>query len=163
MVAFEKTKQGKRGLTREMQFARTLERGQAILDEGFELIECWEHDFKRRQLYSKKKTETFPHIIVFDFQSVLDTSKHKQATKCRCPFFWQTLWIERQSTPLARIPKSGAGDSSRGLSVGTRPSEKAYGDTFRRISNFCRSSNKSLFANGVFYSQIWVSKPGVMI
>ena len=150
MVAVEKTKQGKRGLTREMQFARTLEKRQAILDESFELIECWEHDFKRRQLYPNKKTETFPHIIVFDFESVLDTSKRKQATKCRWPFCRQTLWIERQSTPVAKIPKSGAGDSRRRLSVWRRLSEKAFGDTFRRISNFCRSSNKSVFANGVF-------------
>lgn len=140
VFAFEKIEQGKKGLTREMQFARTLERRQAIIDEGFELVECWEHDFKRRQLYP-----TFPHIIVFDFESVLDTSKRKQATKCRCPFCWQTLWIERQSKSAAKIPKSGAGDSGRRLSVGTRPSEKTCGDTFGRISNFCRSSNKSVF------------------
>lgn len=89
VVAFEKTKKGKRGLTREMQFARTLERRQAILDEGFQLIVCREHDFKRRQLYPKKKRETFPHIIVFDFELVLDTSKRKKAPKCRCPFCWQ--------------------------------------------------------------------------
>ena len=140
VFAFEKIEQGKKGLTREMQFARTLERRQAIIDEGFELVECWEHVFKRRQLYP-----TFPHIIVFDFESVLHTSKRKQATKCRCPFCWQTLWIERQSKSAAKIPKSGAGDSGRRLSVGTRPSEKTCGDTFGRISNFCRSSNKSVF------------------
>ena len=47
----KKTKQGRRGLTREMQFARTLKRRKAIVDEGFELNECWEHDFKERPLY----------------------------------------------------------------------------------------------------------------
>ena len=41
----KKTKQGRRGLTREMQFVQT------IVDEGFELNECWEHDFKERPLY----------------------------------------------------------------------------------------------------------------
>ena len=40
VVAFEKTKQGRRGLTREMQFARTLDRRRAIFDESFELIKC---------------------------------------------------------------------------------------------------------------------------
>ena len=32
-----------------MQYARTLERGKAILKEGFELIECWEQDFNERE------------------------------------------------------------------------------------------------------------------
>ena len=45
----EKRKEGKRFLTREMQYARTLERGKAILKEGFELIECWEQDFNERE------------------------------------------------------------------------------------------------------------------
>ena len=46
-----KTTRGGRGLTREMQFARTLKRRKAIVDEGFELNECWEHYFKERPLY----------------------------------------------------------------------------------------------------------------
>ena len=77
VVAFEKTKQGRRGLTREMQVARTLDRRRAILDEGFELIECWEHGFKERPLYLTKKKDTFPHAIVFDVEALLDTSKRK--------------------------------------------------------------------------------------
>ena len=116
VVAFEKTKQGRRGLTREMQFARTLDRRRAILDEGFELIECWEHDFKERPLYPKKKKDTFPHAIVFDVgarrcwtranasrRSRICSSK---ASTYRCLFRWQTFWIERQSTSAAKIPKS---------------------------------------------------------
>ena len=77
----KKTKQSRRGLTREMQFVRTLDRRRAILEEDFELIECWEHDFKGRPLYPKKKTETFPPAIVFDIEALLDTSKCKQAMK----------------------------------------------------------------------------------
>ena len=113
---FRKTKQGRRGLTREMQFARTLDRRRAILDEGFELIECWEHDFKERPLYPKKKKDTFPHAIVFDVgarrcwtranasrRSRICSSK---ASTYRCLFRWQTFWIERQSTSAAKIPKS---------------------------------------------------------
>ena len=64
-----------------MQFARTLNRRRAIVDEGLELIECWEHDFKERPLYPKKKKYAFPHAIVFDVQALLDTSKRKQAMK----------------------------------------------------------------------------------
>ena len=79
VVAFEKTNQGRRGLTREMQFARTLDRRRAIFDESFELIKCWEHDFKERPLYPKKKKETFPHAIAFDIEASLDTNKRKQA------------------------------------------------------------------------------------
>lgn len=80
VVAFEiKTKQGKRGLPIEMQFARTLERRKAILDVGFELIECLERDFKRRPPYPKNP-EIFSHVIVFDFEAMLHTSKNQQAT-----------------------------------------------------------------------------------
>ena len=77
----KKTTQGRRGLTREMQFARTLDRRRAILDEGFELIECWEHDFKERPQYPKKKKDTFPHALGFDIEALLDTSKRKRAMK----------------------------------------------------------------------------------
>ena len=116
VVAFEKTKQGRRGLTREMQFARTLDRRRAILDEGFELIECWEHDFKERPLYPKKKKDTFPHAIVFDVgarrcRTRANASRRSRicsskASTYRCLFRWQTFWIERQSTSAAKIPKS---------------------------------------------------------
>ena len=81
MVAFEKTKRGRRGLTREMQFARTLDRRRAIFEEGFELIESWEHDLKERPLYLRKKKDTFPPAIVFAIEALLDTSKRKQAMK----------------------------------------------------------------------------------
>ena len=62
-----------------MQFARTLDRRRAILDEGFELIKCWEHDFKERPMCPKRKKETFPRAIVFDIEALLDRSKRKQA------------------------------------------------------------------------------------
>ena len=41
-----------------MQYARALERTKAILEAGFELIECWEHDFHESTIYLKKNTET---------------------------------------------------------------------------------------------------------
>ena len=77
----KKTKQGKRTLTRDMQYSRTLERMKAILEAGFELVECWEHDFHERPIYLKKKTETIPHAIVYDFEALLNTIKRLQATK----------------------------------------------------------------------------------
>ena len=53
--------------------------GKKPVAAGFELIKCWEHDFKERPLYPKKKKETFPHAIAFDIEASLDTSKRKQA------------------------------------------------------------------------------------
>ena len=44
-----------------MQYARALERTKAILEAGFELVECWEHDFHESTIYLKKNTETVPH------------------------------------------------------------------------------------------------------
>ena len=91
-ITFEKRKEGKRFLTREMQYAGTLERGKAILEEGFELIECWEQDFNESRISPKNKTETIPHAIG-------STSRHcwtranarrktccSKASTCRCLF-----------------------------------------------------------------------------
>ena len=41
----------------------------------------------------KKKTETFPHAIVFDFEAVLDRSKRRQPTK--------ELLFENQHIPVS--------------------------------------------------------------
>ena len=75
-----------------MQYARTLERGKAILEEGFELIECWEQDFNESRISPKNETETIPHAIG-------STSRHwwtranarrknccSKASTCRCLF-----------------------------------------------------------------------------
>lgn len=51
-----------------MQYARTLKKKRnSILEAGFERVECQEHNFHKRPIYLKNKTETFPYAIVFDF------------------------------------------------------------------------------------------------
>ena len=57
-----------------MQYARALERTKAILEAGFELVECWEHDFHESTIYLKKNTETVPHAMVYDSVAWLDKS-----------------------------------------------------------------------------------------
>ena len=71
---FRKNQASKQKLTRVMQYARALERTKAILEAGFELVECWEHDFHESTIYLKKNTETFPHAMVYDFVAWLDKS-----------------------------------------------------------------------------------------
>ena len=80
-AAFEKTNQGKGKLTRDMRYARTLERRKAILEAGFELVECCEHNFHEKPIYLKKKTETFLHAVAYIFEAMLPVIKSLQATK----------------------------------------------------------------------------------
>ena len=73
---------GKRtGLTGEMQYVRMLERRKVICDAGFELMECWEHDFHESWISPRKKMETFLHAIVYIFEVLLDVIRRLQATK----------------------------------------------------------------------------------
>ena len=82
-IIVEKVGKPKRGITRQMAYERTLKTSQEILKKGFKLVECWEHQITGRLPVElpKKKTETFPHAIVFDFEAVLDRSKRRQPTK----------------------------------------------------------------------------------
>ena len=59
------------------------------------MVECWEHQITGRLPVElpKKKTETFPHAIVFDFEAVLDRSKRRQPTK--------ELLFENQHIPVS--------------------------------------------------------------
>ena len=79
-VIFEKVGKTKKGITRQMAYERTLKISQEILKKGFKLVECWEHQITGRLPVElpKKKTETLPHAIVFDFEAVLDRSKRRQ-------------------------------------------------------------------------------------
>ena len=56
---------------------------------------CWEHQITGRLPveFPKKKTKTFPHAIVFDFEAVFDTSKRRQPTK--------ELLFENQHIPVS--------------------------------------------------------------
>ena len=59
------------------------------------MVKCWEHHITGRLPveFPKKKTETFPHAIVFDFEAVLDRSKRRQPTK--------ELLFENQHIPVS--------------------------------------------------------------
>lgn len=58
-----------------------LERRKVICDAGFELMECWEHDFHESWISPRKKMETFLHAIVYIFELLLDVIRRLQATK----------------------------------------------------------------------------------
>ena len=94
-VIFEKVGKTKRGITRQMAYNRTLKISQEILKKGFNLVVCWEHQINGRLPVEmpKKKTETLPHAIVFDFEAVLDRSKCRQPTK--------ELLFENQHIPVS--------------------------------------------------------------
>ena len=78
-----------------MAYERTMKISQEILKKGFNLVVCWQHQIKGRLPVElpKKKTETFPHAIVFDFEAVLDRSKRRRPTK--------ELLFENQHTPVS--------------------------------------------------------------
>ena len=81
-IFFEKVGKTKTGVTRQMAYERTLKTNQEILKKGFYLVECWEHQITGRlPVELPKKNETFPHVIVFDFEAVLDRQKRRQPTK----------------------------------------------------------------------------------
>ena len=94
-VISEKVGKTKRWLTRQMVYERTLRIRREIRKEGFQLVECWEHQIEGCLPieFPKKKTETFPHAIVFDFEAVLDRSKRRQPTK--------ELLFENQHIPVS--------------------------------------------------------------
>lgn len=52
-----------------------------ILEAGFERVECQEHNFHKRPIYLKKKTQTFPYAIASDFKALLGASKRPPGTK----------------------------------------------------------------------------------
>ena len=68
-----------------MQYTRTLKRKKAILEAGFELVECWEHDFHEKPIYLKKKTRTFPRAIVYDFEA----GREQTSAADERPTFWK--------------------------------------------------------------------------
>lgn len=98
-----------------MQYSRTLERMKVILEAGFELVECWEHDFHERPIYLKKKTETFPQAIVYDFEALPDAIKRPQATK------GLLFENEHMTVPVSfadtlnRLPEHTSGKDQEGL------------------------------------------------
>ena len=94
-VIFETVGKTKRWLTRQMAYERTLKISHKRLKKGFNLVVCWENQIKGRLPVElpKKKTETFSHAIVFDFEAMLDRSKRRKPTK--------ELLFENQHIPVS--------------------------------------------------------------
>ena len=61
--------------TREIAHLKTLARSEEIRHLGYNLVERWEHEWPRPWCNDKlppKRNETYPHAIVFDFESYQD-------------------------------------------------------------------------------------------
>ena len=64
--------------TRELAYIKTLARSEELRYLGYNLIERWEHEFPSPWLHDKlppKRNETYPHAIVYDFESYQDKTK----------------------------------------------------------------------------------------
>ena len=70
-----------------MQYTRTLKRKKAILEAGFELVECWEHDFHEKPIYLKKKNENLSTRHRVRFRGVAGREQTSAADER--PTFWK--------------------------------------------------------------------------
>ena len=64
--------------TREIAYLKTLARSDEIRNLGYNLVERWEHEQLSPWLddkHPRKRNETYPHAIVFDFESYQDKTK----------------------------------------------------------------------------------------
>ena len=71
-------------ITREIAYQRTLKRSEVIRASGYKLVERWEHEGPRPWWDDKlppKRNETYPHAIVFDFESYQDKTKASNPTR----------------------------------------------------------------------------------
>ena len=70
--------------TREIAYLKTLARSDEIRNLGYNLVERWEHEEPSPWLGDKlprKRNETYPHAIVFDFESYQDKTKASNPTR----------------------------------------------------------------------------------
>ena len=87
------TKQGKvqtrldgqgQPMSRKVAYGLTLQRAKFLRDSGYRVVEKWEHEKPtpwENTFCPEKQTETYPHAIVYDFESYQDTSKAEQPTR----------------------------------------------------------------------------------
>jgi len=71
-------------ITREKAYQMTLRRNSEIQAAGYKLVVRWEHERPRpwwNDRLPKNRNDTFPHAIVFDFESFQDPTKRTVATK----------------------------------------------------------------------------------
>ena len=81
--AVRRDKQG-RIITRQEAYDDTLKRAQALRDSGYTVVEKSDHEEPTPWAATRgleKQTETYPHAIVYDFESYQDTSKAERPTR----------------------------------------------------------------------------------
>ena len=101
----QKTRQGKviprldtekKPMNRKTAYELTLQRTQSLRKEGYRVVEKWEHEKPTpwaNTHCSKVETETYPHAIVYDFESYQDTSKAVRPTS--------DLFYESEHVPIS--------------------------------------------------------------
>ena len=101
----QKTRQGKviprldtekKPMNRKTAYELTLQRTQSLRKEGYRVVEKWEHEKPTpwaNKHCPKVETETYPHAIVYDFESYQDTSKAVRPTS--------DLFYESEHVPIS--------------------------------------------------------------
>ena len=101
----QKTRQGKviprldtkkKPMNRKTAYELTLQRTQFLRKNGYRVVEKWEHEKPTPWANThcpKVETETYPHAIVYDFESYQDTSKAVRPTS--------DLFYESEHVPIS--------------------------------------------------------------
>ena len=104
-LVLHKTRQGKviprlgtekKPMSRETAYELTLIRTQFLREGGYRVVEKWEHENPTPWANThcpKVETETYPHAIVYDFESYQDTSKAVRPTS--------DLFFESEHVPIS--------------------------------------------------------------
>ena len=86
----------KKPMNRKTAYELTLQRTQSLRKEGYRVVEKWEHEKPTpwaNKHCPKVETETYPHAIVYDFESYQDTSKAVRPTS--------DLFYESEHVPIS--------------------------------------------------------------
>ena len=104
-LVLQKTRQGKviprlddqkKPMNRKTAYELTLQRTQSLRKEGYRVVEKWEHEKPTPWANThcpKVETETYPHAIVYDFESYQGTSKAVRPTS--------DLFYESKHVPIS--------------------------------------------------------------
>ena len=85
-----------KAITRKVAYGLTLQRAKHLRDAGYTVVEKWEHEAPAPWANTRcpeKQTETYPHAIVYDFESYQDK------TKAACPT--RDLSFESEHVPIS--------------------------------------------------------------
>ena len=104
-LVMQKTRQGKvitrlgiekKPMSRKTAYELTLNRTQVLRQEGYRVVEKWEHEKPTPWANThcpKVETKTYPHAIVYDFEAYQDTSKAVRPTS--------DLFYESEHVPIS--------------------------------------------------------------